>query len=83
MWNVEPEFHRFEADFKRFPRDFRSLNALRTDLCQAAHAHQVVGGHGQHKYIWSTRLSPRTITCRMLPTVLAQPKPCSISLRLR
>jgi hypothetical protein len=31
----------------------------------------------------STRLIPRTITWRMLPTVLAQPNPCSISLRLR
>jgi hypothetical protein len=33
---------------------FPSLGALRTDLCQAAHAHQVVGGHGQHKHLVHT-----------------------------
>ncbi len=31
--------------------------------------------------VWSTFFKPRTITWRMRPTVLAQPKPCSINLR--
>ncbi|MGF6439928.1 hypothetical protein QF001_000682 [Paraburkholderia youngii] len=31
--------------------------------------------------IWSTFFKPRTITWRMRPTVLAQPKPCSINFR--
>ena len=32
--------------------------------------------------IRSTRSSPRTITWRILPTVLAQPKPCSMQFSL-
>ncbi|WP_157548803.1 hypothetical protein, partial [Piscinibacter sakaiensis] len=47
MRDEQPEFHRIEATFVRFPVDFWSLGSVRTDFSQAAHAHQVVGGHGQ------------------------------------
>jgi hypothetical protein len=82
MRNLKLEIHGFQGFSKHFRRDSRLPATLQTDFCQAAHANKVVGGHCQQKP-WSTRLIPRTITWRMQPTVLAQPKPCSMSLRLR
>lgn len=70
-------FRRFEANFWPHCRDHRhygrtcASDRMRTRLYAAMF----------NTNIWSTFFKPRTITWRMRPTVLAQPKPCSINLR--
>jgi hypothetical protein len=70
-------FRRLEADFWPPCHAFRhygrtsASDRMRTRLKAAMF----------NTNIWSTFFKPRTITWRMRPTVLAQPKPCSINLR--
>jgi hypothetical protein len=80
--NLMPGIHRFGKLRKHFWRDSRLTATLQTDSRQATHSYKVVGGHRQHKHVVRT-LKARTIAWRMQPPVLAEPKPCSISFRLR
>jgi hypothetical protein len=51
MRKVDPELHGYERRLMRFRRGSRSLGTLRANLYTAAHAHQVIGDHGQHKHL--------------------------------
>lgn len=74
--------HCCSGGFMRLLRRSCSVGTSWTELSKGAHAHQVAGRLGQHKHPFHT-LRPRTVTWRMLSTVFAQPKPCSINLHLR
>lgn len=57
---------------------FSPSRRVQTDFSQRAHAREVVGRHGQHKQLINS-FQPAHHHLTHAPTVLTQPKPCSMS----